>query len=243
MRDQRSDSARRRPPSISPERRPACTRSTSTRSSAPTCVVELEEVRDPPSSASWRDEVVEEAIGPLRRRRGRPGRSRGSAPGMTLIPCSGRESGTGRARPRPSVVARAARSRGGPYWLIDRRSSRGGTRPARRRRPGEARVRDRAVVALEEVLGDDFPVRRRTRDSRALRNASASRSSPGDRARAAAEERPRAARRRVRVDEDERPPRVELQRHEAESVRSNPGSRSARGAARRQPSRSYVHAW
>ena len=52
---------------------------------------------------------------------------------------------------RRSRTARTGSRRGG--------SPRGGTRPPRRRRPSRTRVRDLAVVALEEVLAADLPVR------------------------------------------------------------------------------------
>ena len=49
---------------------------------------------------------------------------------------------------------------------------------------------------------------------------------------------------RPRVDEDERAPGVDGDGHEAELVAAGSrGSSSARGAARRQPSSPYVHAW
>ena len=49
---------------------------------------------------------------------------------------------------------------------------------------------------------------------------------------------------RVRVDEDERPPRVEPQRDEAELLlRRCPPSSLPRGAVMRRPSRPYVQAW
>ena len=47
----------------------------------------------------------------------------------------------------------------------------------------------------------------------------------------------------IRVYEDERPPRVDRRRARARALGSKPGSRSARGARRSVPSRSYVHAW
>ena len=66
------------------------------------------------------DEVVEEAVGPLRRR-GDDRADREVRPAGHDVDrrCSGRGGGTGRARPRRSGRRpRAARSRGGLYWLV-----------------------------------------------------------------------------------------------------------------------------
>ena len=106
-------------------------------------------------------------------------------------------------------------------------------------------MRDRAVVALEEVLHADLPVRlelglgapdeakRVDVDSGIGETLGNVVEMPGERSRV-----------RVRVDEDERPPGLDAQSHEADLAAARrllPATRAERSS--RRPSRPYVHAW
>ena len=152
----------------------------------------------------------------------RPGRSRGSAsPGTRSPSVPARRGGT------RSPARRPARGRTG---------SRRGPSPSSTVRVGvdvdqaaEARMRDRAVVALEVVLDRDLPVRRRAR----TRPARGRRASTGSTARRELAERLGERRRvRVGVDEEERPPRLEPERHERQAGAVEAGL--AVGARRRR---------
>ena len=97
---------------------------------------------------------------------------------------------------------------------------------------------DLAVVALEVVLAADLPVRRVLVPARALEEAQRVEVDAGR-----GDERGQLAERlrerlglRVRVDEDERAPRVDRNGDEPERSFSKPGTRSDRGAARSEPS-------
>ena len=105
-------------------------------------------------------------------------------------------------------------------------------------------MRDLAVVALEEVLADDLPVRIELRLPARV-EAKPSTSSPSSATCAGIE--PSASRERLgissRVHEHERAPRPDGRRAEPELVVGKSGSSSDRGARRSEPSRPYVHAW
>ena len=158
----RSDSVISRPCSRPPPRRPFCTRSTSTVSSAPTWLVELEHLLDPRLVDVRPDEVVEEAGRALRRRRAATGPiERFGCPGIMLIVRFGQRKWNWPAPigPLGSNVPRGS-SRTGPYCEENQRLSTelvGVDRDVDDLR--EARVGDLAVVALEEVLAADLPVR------------------------------------------------------------------------------------
>ena len=195
--------------------------------------------RDSPRATTRRrppHEVVEEAVRPISPA-GAQGRSRGSAPPASRSrPCSGRGGGTARARSR-----RSRRRRRRPRRAAVRPASRASRASpalsgrARRRALRQARVRDGAVVALEEVLHADLPV------GRVL---------VGDRPCGSAARRRRGRRRRAAPAAPRAPPRAAaavgsgLTKTNGPQVstetwtrpspsRSKPGSRSARGALRR----------
>ena len=110
---------------------------------------------------------------------------------------------------------------------------------------GEAGMRDRAVVALEEVLRADLPVGRELglgslKEAEGADVDACSCDALGNVLQDVGER----GRVRIRVDEEERSPLLEPKRDEPELDRvSMPPSRAERGAARSLPSRPYVQAW
>ena len=112
-------------------------------------------------------------------------------------------------------------------------------------RLGEARVGDRAVVALEVVLDRDLPVRlERPRHAAAEREPPEVDAAARRARRAARRASRRTAARRGRDATNRNGPHVATRAGRRPSPSgSRPGSRSPRGTLRSAPSRSYVHAW
>ena len=100
-------------------------------------------------------------------------------------------------------------------------------------------MRDLAVVALEEVLAADLPVRGVFVAARALEEPQRVEIDPrgGDEGGQLAERLRERLRLLVGVDEDERAPGVDRDGDEAEHVLVEVRTRSERGAARNEPSR------
>ena len=122
----------------------------------PDLVVEREELGDPGAVLVQGEEVVEGPAGPIQGAIGRIGPiERFGLPGKTLIPVLGQSRWNW-----PSGNRAAVGSFSRPNWLDARACARAGTRRRGLDHCREAGMRDGAVVALEEVLGRDLPVRR-----------------------------------------------------------------------------------
>ena len=124
--------------------------------------VEGERLLDPRLVGVRRDEVVEKAVRPLGcQRDDRADREVGSTGHDVDRRCRERAGGTGRARPRRSGRTTPRGSgRGGPCCVMRQVAGLEQVRVGRHvDHRGEPRMGDRAVVALEEVLGADLPVR------------------------------------------------------------------------------------
>ena len=174
---------------------------------------ELEVVVDPLLVSTGREEVVEVPVRCARRRAGRTGPiERFGRPGMTLTRWPGRGGGTVPGRPRRPRRTRRRRRSWRPVLAREGRVLLEQVRVGRDvDRPREARVGDRAVVALEVVLdarpssSPSYPPSARTVERERVDVDAALRHESRD----VAERAPRAGRRLgVGVDEDERPPRA-----------------------------------
>src|SRR4051812_26152859 len=183
-------------------------------------VVELQELGDPALVGVRREEVVEEPRAPAGRQRvDRPDRD-------VRAPREDVDPGV-----RPQEVELAARDLAGDVEVLRRVLAH---RPELRRDEtarlepvrvepdvddvAEARVRDLAVVALEEVLADDLPVRVQLPLDAVAERERVDVEDLGDEFRHLAESLGERRRVGVEVDEDERPPRVDLHRHETEAL-------------------------
>ena len=203
-------------------------------------LVEREVTGEPFLVDAGADEVVEEPVGPVRAAGHDGPIERLGRPGMTFTTVAGEEEvELARATsPRASYTSPPGAAARHPRRRADlRREPAARIEPVRVGRDverlREGRVRDRAVVALEEVLDADLPVARVLVGLRARVEAQRVDVDPavGEKSGQLAERVGQRLRLAVRVDEDERPPRLHRRPRTSPSAPvSKTGSRSARGA-------------